>query len=227
MLGEALGDLPDQQACLVDFARALTVRPWTVGPDDVRRLAATGLSRPAIANVVGLVAMFNYLTRAADGTGIEADYGSVLPEFVYRNGTEPAPRPGPAEWPPVERPMELLALLPDAPAAWDRWREYLFDGPLALPPATRLRLAEIAAAAACDRALAAPDGAGVDFADPLERFADTLSRAPWAVGQADVDALRATGLDDLAVLHAVAVVGFQSAESRLRIGLAALARAGD
>ena len=121
-------------------------------------------------------------------------------------------------------PVELLALLPDAPAAWDRWREYLFDGPLSLPPATRERLAEIAAAAACDRSLAGP---GADLADPLERFADTLSRAPWSVGQADVDALRATGLDDLAVLHAVAVVAFQSAESRLRIGLSALARAAD
>jgi hypothetical protein len=32
-------------------------------------------------------------------------------------------------------------------------------------------------------------------------------------------------MDDLAILHVIAVVAYQSAESRLRIGLSALARA--
>ena len=61
--------------------------------------------------VIGLVGLFNYLTRIADGTGIEADYGTGLPEFVYRGLTESVRPPEPAEWPPVDSSIEPLSLL--------------------------------------------------------------------------------------------------------------------
>jgi hypothetical protein len=44
------------------------------------------------------------------------------------------------------------------------------------------------------------------------------------MASSDVEALRSSGLDDLSILHVIAVVAYQSAESRLRIGLSALAR---
>jgi hypothetical protein len=229
VLGQAFDELPPQDACLVQFARTLTARPWTIGPTDIRQLSAAGLPRQSIVLVIGLVALFNYLTRVADGTGVEADYGSELPQFVYRGVTESVPRPGPAEWPPVDRSIELLSVLPDADAAWRRWRDYILDSPGLLPAATRRQLQSIAARNACDGAAAPPDTAhGAPTApgsgDPLSQFAEKLSRTPWLVAQSDVDALRATGMDDLSILHVIAVVAYQSAESRLRIGLSALAR---
>lgn len=214
----------------MDFARALTARPWTIGPADIRRLSAAGLSRASIALAIGLVALFNYLTRVADGTGIEADYESELPEFVYRGVTESFPRPEPAEWPPVDESIELLSLLPGVPETWGRWREYLLESPSPIPMETRRRLQAIAARNACDGALAPADeaeNAAASAPDALFQFAEKLSRTPWLVASADVEALRSTGMNDLAILHVIAVVAYQSAESRLRIGLSALARAED
>ncbi|MDQ1744442.1 MAG: hypothetical protein QOE23_2781 [Pseudonocardiales bacterium] len=168
--------------------------------------------------------MFNYLTRVADGTGVEADYRNELPEFVYRGRTEAVQRPGPQQWPPVDTSIELLSALPAAQAAWSHWRVYVLDSADPISPATRSRLRSIAARAACDGSVEPPDEPDAADGDTLVRFADKLSRTPWLMGQADADALRSTGLDDRAILHVIAVVAYQSAESRLRIGLSALAR---
>jgi alkylhydroperoxidase family enzyme len=215
----------------VDFARSLTAHPWTVGPADIRRLSEVGLARTSIALVIGLVGMFNYLTRVADGTGIEADYETGLPEFVYRGVTESAPRPEPTDWPPVDRSPALLSLLPEVEAAWHRWRDYLLESPSPISVATRRQLQAIAARNACDGSLEpldrAASGAGVEFGHELSSFAEKLSRTPWLVASSDVDALRSIGLDDRSILHVIAVVAYQSAESRLRIGLSALARSED
>jgi hypothetical protein len=193
------------------------------------------LSRPSIVLVIGLVALFNYLTRVADGTGVEPDYESELPGFVYREVTESVPRPGPEEWPPVDPSIELLAVLPDVHAAWGRWRGYIVESPGLLPRATRLELQSIAARNACDGTMDSPDKA--DSADasssatgpgyPLSNFAEKLSRTPWLMARSDVDGLRSLGMNDLSILHVIAVVAYQSAESRLRVGLSALARSED
>jgi uncharacterized protein YciW len=219
----------------VDFARLLTARPWAVGPADIRRLSAVGMSRTSIVLVIGLVAMFNYLTRVADGTGVEADYGNALPQFVYRDITEAAARPGPEEWPPVDRSIQLLSSLPDVHANWCRWRDYILDSPGPVPMATRHQLRSIAARNACDGAIDPPGTAdsedvawnatGSGYA--LSQFAEKLSRTPWLMAASDVEALRSIGMEDLSILHVIAVVAYQSAESRLRIGLYALARSGD
>jgi uncharacterized protein YciW len=213
----------------VDFAQSLTARPWTIGPTDIRRLFTAGFSRPSTVLVIGLVAMFNYLTRVADSTGIEADYGNVLPQFVYRGVTESVRRPEPAEWPPVDDSIEALAVLTGVHEAWCRWREYVLDSPAPIPKATRDQLRTIAARNACDGTVSSADDAdqagGVPAA--LSDFAEKLSRTPWLMASSDADALRSTGLDDLAILHVISVVAYQSAESRLRIGLSALTRSGD
>ncbi|MEO6502094.1 MAG: hypothetical protein ABIQ09_09305 [Jatrophihabitantaceae bacterium] len=148
--------------------------------------------------------MFNYLTRVADGTGIEADYRNELPEFVYRGVTESVPRPGPEEWPPVDGSIQLLAGLPDVLAAWSHWREYLLESPGPLPMATRRQLRSIAARNACDGGIDLPDTFDFEHAagrmtgtgSTLSEFAEKLSRTPWLMAQSDVDALRSTGMDD-------------------------------
>jgi hypothetical protein len=192
---------------------------------------------------IGLVALFNYLTRVADGTGIEPDYETELPQFAYRGVTESVDRPEPAEWPPVDRSIQLLSVLPDVHAAWSRWRDYVLKSTVlestvlestsAIPSATRHQLRVIAARNACDRAVvfdetehnAAESLSGP--ADTLARFAEKLSRTPWLMASSDVEALRSLGMDDRRILHVIAVVGYQSAESRLRIGLSAVARSED
>jgi uncharacterized protein YciW len=219
----------------VDFAQSLTARPWTIGPADIRQLSSAGLSRPSIALVIGLVALFNYLTRIADGTGIEADYETELPQFVYRGVTESIPRPEPAEWPPVDHSLEPLSELPPVHVAWSRWRDYILESPAPISRATRRQLRVIAARNACDGAIASSDKADSEeaagcprgSAATLSDFAEKLSRTPWLMASSDVDALRSMGMDDPSILHVIAVVGYQSAESRLRIGLSALARCED
>ncbi len=220
-----MAEVPPLEAGLVSFATTLTSRPWDVGPADIRQLSAAGLSDKSIVLVVGLVAMFNYLTRVADGTGIEADYGGTLPEFTYRGLTDSVARPGPELWPPVDRSLPSMSLLTGLDAAWGTWREYVCDSSVPISRATRNRLRWITARNACDAGVDPPGRPDAEPDSPLARFADTLSRTPWLIGQPDVDELRATGLDDLAVLHVIATVAYQSAESRLRIGLSALARA--
>ena len=187
--------------------------------------------------VIGLVALFNYLTRVADGTGIEPDYETELPQFVYRGVTESVDRPDPAEWPPVDRSIQLLSVLPDVHAAWSRWRDYVLESTVlestsAIPSATRHQLRVIAARNACDAAVAseAEHNAAESLSGPAEalaHFAEKLSRTPWLVASPDVEALRSMGMDDRSILHVIAVVGYQSAESRLRIGLSAVARSED
>ena len=214
----------------MDFAQSLTARPWTIGPADIRRLSAAGLSRTSIALAIGLVAMFNYLTRVADGTGIEADYGTELPQFVYRSVTESVRRPEPAEWPPVDDSIQLISLVPGVHETWCRWRDYVLESSSPISTATRRQLRAIAARNACDGAIARPAilkifaGSVPASADTLSDFAEKLSRTPWLMASSDVDALRSSGMDDLSILHVIAVVAYQSAESRLRIGLSALAR---
>lgn len=184
------------------------------------------MSRTSIVLVIGLVALFNYLTRVADGTGIEADYETGLPEFVYRGVTESDRRPEPAAWPPVDHSIEPLSLLPDVHAAWCRWRDYLVGSSSPLSEVTRGRLQMIAARNACDSAIDPPEEADPGNA-ALSDFAEKLSRTPWLMTSSDVDALRSIGMDDVSILHVIAVVAYQSAESRLRIGLSALARCQD
>jgi hypothetical protein len=176
--------------------------------------------------------MFNYLTRVADGTGIEADYESELPEFVYRGVTESVRRPEPAEWPPADESIQLLSLLPGVHDTWSRWRDYILESPSPIPTETRRRLQVIAARNAGDGAIYPPDradpkdaaGSMPERTDALSDFAEKLSRTPWLMALSDVDALRSTGMNDLSILHVISVVAYQSAESRLRIGLSALAR---
>jgi hypothetical protein len=117
-------------------------------------------------------------------------------------------------------------------AAWRDWRDYILDSPGPIPTATRHQLRSIAARNACDGAADPPDpadshNAAWNATEPghtLSEFAEKLSRTPWLMAQSDVDALRSIGMHDLSILHVIAVVAYQSAESRLRVGLSALAR---
>ncbi|MDG3011176.1 peroxidase-related enzyme [Rhodococcus sp. D2-41] len=62
-------DLDDRRRAICAYAEKLTRAPHTVGEDDLRALAAVGLSTEEVWDVVELVAMYAFTNRLALATG--------------------------------------------------------------------------------------------------------------------------------------------------------------
>jgi len=213
--------LPARAAAMAEFAAQLTARPWSVTAEHGVRLAAQGLGPAAIEAATGVVAMFNYLTRVADASGIDFDYESPLPAFRPEREREPAPRPDRDSWPVVGAELRTFPGFPAMAQAWREWREYVFDSDAALTGRERGLLAAAAAQETCDRVRAdelAELSPRDDTEELLDSFARKLSRRPWAMGPADLQALRDAGYPEPALLRAISVVALQNAESRVAMG---------
>ena len=221
VLNRADSDLPDREAALARFAVTLTAEPWSLTPATAEDLAAQGFDATAIEAATGVVAMFNYLTRVADASGIEFDYATPLPAFRPERQRRPVDRPDRDSWPVLGAEYRTFPLLPALTQAWDRWREYVFDSDEPLTRRQREVVALVAAQECCDRWAAEQLSSDVPSGDAevrLVAFARKLSRSPWQMEPADLDGLRGLGLSDRAVLHVIAVVAFQNAESRVALG---------
>jgi uncharacterized protein YciW len=209
---------------LVQLSRTLTTTPWLIGPEQVAACREAGLAGRAVLIAIHLSAFFNYLTRVADATGIEADYDSPLPALSPDRDRAAPDRPAPDGWP---TPVPWADLpgdgVPGARAAWDRWRDYRRTGSASLSAADRRGLAAVAARGCCDAADADP-AAEQGLPRPLREFAEKLTLLPWRMGPDDAAGLRAEGWDDAAILQVIAVVAGQNADSRLRFGLTAADR---
>ena len=167
--------------------------------------------------------MFNYLTRVADASGIEFDYASPLPAFQPERDREPAPRPDREAWPVINDEFRTLPSFPVTSEAWQRWQEYVFNSEEPLNRRERRVLARAAAQETCDRARAdelAEYTPRDDREALLDSFARKLSRSPWQMKPANLQALRDAGYPELALLHAISVVALQNAGSRLAMGRA-------
>jgi hypothetical protein len=214
-------DLPPREAAFVRFAVKVTATPWALSAEDVDALREHGLDDGQIEAAIGVIGVFNYLTRVADASGIEFDYESPLPKFEIEHSRQPVPRPPrPDGWPMMDLGLLEFPRFPILEQAWKRWHEYVFASDEPLSPAQRALLARVAAEEACDAQATAShqDGSGDET---LEPFARKLARAPWQMTPADLDTLRAAGLPETALLHAISVTALQSAESRVRMGRAA------
>lgn len=64
-------DLSPRERALCDFAVRLTHLAAEVSQADVDALRAEGLSDTDISDAIQVVGYFNYVTRVADGVGIE------------------------------------------------------------------------------------------------------------------------------------------------------------
>jgi uncharacterized protein YciW len=215
--------LPARGAALARYASLLTSQPWAIGPEVGAQLAAQGLVGEALQAATGVVAMFNYLTRVADASGIEVDYESPLPVFQPEHGQEPVPRPDRDSWPVIGAEFRMLPGFPALNEAWQRWHEYVFDSDQPLTHRERRLLAGAAAQECCDRQRAdelADYSPRDDRESILDEFARVLSRQPWRMRPANLQALRDAGYPELALLHAISAVALQNAESRLAMGLA-------
>lgn len=63
-------DLEPRVQALCELAEQLTLRPASVGPEEIERLHAVGLEDAAIHDAIQVIAYFNYVNRVADAVGI-------------------------------------------------------------------------------------------------------------------------------------------------------------
>jgi uncharacterized peroxidase-related enzyme len=70
-------ELSPGERALCDFAVELTHRAAGIGQADIDALRAHGLDDATISDAIQVVGYFNYVTRVADGVGIEDE-----PEWV-------------------------------------------------------------------------------------------------------------------------------------------------
>ena len=64
-------DLTPRERALCDFAVKLTHLAAEVDQADIDRLRAEGVDDAAISDAIQVISYFNYVTRVADGVGIE------------------------------------------------------------------------------------------------------------------------------------------------------------
>ena len=64
-------DLTPREQALCDFAVKLTHLAAEVDEEDIEKLRAQGLSDADVSDAIQVVGYFNYVTRVADGVGIE------------------------------------------------------------------------------------------------------------------------------------------------------------
>ena len=68
-------DLDPQTRGMLDFAANLTRRPGAMRESDVQGLRGLGLTDQQILSVVGITCLYNFMTRLADGLGVELEQG--------------------------------------------------------------------------------------------------------------------------------------------------------
>ena len=64
-------DLDPQTRAMLDFTAKLTREPSSMRESDVQRLRELGLSDEQVLSVVLITCVFNFMTRLADGLGVE------------------------------------------------------------------------------------------------------------------------------------------------------------
>ena len=64
-------ELTPRERALCEFAVKLTHLAAEVGEDDIETLRTQGLSDVDVSDAIQVIGYFNYVTRVADGVGIE------------------------------------------------------------------------------------------------------------------------------------------------------------
>jgi len=75
--------LDEVDRALCAYAEKLTLDQPSVGADDIAALSGCGLDDRAIHDATQVIAYFNYITRVADGLGVEPE------RFIEPWGREP------------------------------------------------------------------------------------------------------------------------------------------
>ncbi len=70
-------ELEPQTRGMLDYAAKLTREPESCREEDIEELRRLGLSDEEVLGVVLIVCYYNFMTRLADGLGVELDLGLV------------------------------------------------------------------------------------------------------------------------------------------------------
>ncbi len=76
-------DIAPAEMAMLEFAELLTVQPSNVRESDIETLRDHGWTDADIVDIVHQTALFNYMTRVADGLGIEIE--SFMEEVEARD----------------------------------------------------------------------------------------------------------------------------------------------
>ena len=81
-------DIAPAEMAMLEFAELLTVEPSNVVETDIERLRGHGWGDEEIVDMVHQTALFNYMTRIADGLGIEVEHGMLAIEERDREAVD-------------------------------------------------------------------------------------------------------------------------------------------
>jgi len=219
---EAVGEHchDDRQRALVELVRRVTTAPWTLSHGDRLRWTAAGLHDDDLLHAIVLSAYFGHLNRIADAVGVPLDYTVEIP----------APAPDPAQPPLPAAPAPItgrraieLELRPATDGALASWRSYIAQktGPLA--PGARAQIADWVATWLGDGSAPRAADAG-PFDAELHALVERVTLAPWRLGDAAFQPLRARGFDDATLFDACATATSAGMFSRIAVALMALGR---
>ncbi len=205
----------------------MTEAPWSLGDGHVENLRAAGVSDEGMAQTAAIGAIFGYLPRVADATGIEFDYDSPLERLHVDLSRDALPRPHFEQWPGIAPglPPLLAAKMPATAAAFGAWHAYIFERDHSISRRDRAVLARAASWATCDATEVEFYGdatARTPREEAFAAFATKLSLTPWRMVESDLGMLRNEGLDDVGILDVGSVVSFENAWTRLRMSLAVM-----
>ncbi len=209
---------------LVRLAVGVTEHPWDLTGDDLSRARAAGLADAAILHAVLQSCLFGHFNRIADAVGVELDYPDTFGAPHIEPATPPYLWPADAPDQAAPRPIDLA----NWPAALDlanAWEQYALERDA---PLTRHQRMVVAAAVAVrlgdtTRPAIEPDS---DLDAALVDLADIVTLAPWRLEPGAYARVRDLGLpEDADVFDAVATASSAGVMSRIRVSLAALARA--
>ncbi len=75
------GEIPEGSdplmRAMVEYARKLTLVPSSMEEADLETLRSAGLSEEQVLDVVLVACLFNFMTRLADGLGVEVEPGKA------------------------------------------------------------------------------------------------------------------------------------------------------
>lgn len=206
---------------IAELTLAVAEAPWTLTRSHVSRAHSASLSDEDILHIVALASYFGHLNRIADVTGVPLDYEVTLAVPA----TDPAVPPWPAAPAPITtgRPAIDLARRPATQAALAEWRKYIFYRDTPITRRQRTLLARWVAAWLGDGGISPPNDLTANpNDDALRGYAELVTLAPWKIGDAQLAALRAVGLDDRGIFDVTATITSAGVFSRIEVALAAL-----
>ncbi len=206
------------------LAVAVTEHPWAMTGRDLSQARAAGLADHAVLHAVLQSCLFGHYNRIADAVGVELDYPDRFGAPRIEPATPPYLRPDDPPDQAAPRPIELESW-PEVAELARAWEQYALEREA---PLTRRQRAVVAAAVAerlgdTTREAVAPES---DLEAALVELAGVVTLAPWRLGPEAYARIRELGLpDDADVFDAVATASSVGVASRIRVSLAALARA--